>query len=113
MAEKFDSQNVKLATTNATDLYQAPTGNPADRAMVLSCMVANVTTEVTAAVTITITDAAGNVLSTLAPSITIPANATLEVIRNKVVLRQSQKLRATASVANTLEVTVSELEVTV
>jgi hypothetical protein len=42
MAETFNNASVKLTTTSATDIYQAPTGNAADRAIVLSCLVANV-----------------------------------------------------------------------
>lgn len=112
MAETFNSQNIKLATTDPTDVYQAPSGNAADRALVLSCMVANVTAEALPDITLVVTDAADNVLSTLAPAIDIPPKAALEAIRNKVVLKQSQKLRATASIANALELTISQLEVT-
>jgi hypothetical protein len=53
------------------------------------------------------------VLSTLASTITVPADASLEVIANKLILKQSQKIRATASAADDLEVTVSALEITV
>ena len=53
------------------------------------------------------------VLSTLASTIAVPADASLEVITNKLILKQSQKVRATASVASDLEVTLSALEITV
>lgn len=113
MAETFNNASVKLTTTNATDVYQAPTANASDRAIVLSCMVSNVDGVANADITITITDASNNVLGTLASLITVPAKATLEVIANKVVLKQSQKIRATAATASDLEVTLSALEITV
>ena len=113
MAETFNNASVKLTTTTATDVYQAPTVNAADRAIVLSCLVANVDGVNNAEITITVTDSSNTVLSTLASTIAVPADASLEVIANKLVLKQSQKIRATASAANDLEVTLSALEVTV
>ena len=113
MAETFNNASVKLTNTSATDIYQAPTGNAADRAIVLSCLVANVDGTSSAEITITVTDGSNTVLSTLASTITVPADASLEVIANKLILKQSQKIRATASAANDLEVTLSALEVTV
>jgi hypothetical protein len=112
MAETFNNASVKLTTTNATDLYQAPTGAATDRAIVLSCMVANVDGSANAGITITLTDGSDNVLSTLASTITVPTDASIEIVANKVIMKQSQKLRATASAANDLEVTVSALEIT-
>jgi hypothetical protein len=113
MAETFNNASVKLTSTSATDIYQAPTGNAADRAIVLSCLVANVEGTNNADITITVTDGSDAVLSTLASTITVPADASLEVIANKLILKQSQKIRATASAADDLEVTVSALEITV
>jgi hypothetical protein len=113
MAETFNNASVKLTSTNATDIYQAPTGNAADRAIVLSCLVANVDGSTSADITITVTDGSNAVLSTLASTIAVPADASLEVIANKLILKQSQKIRATASVASDLEVTLSALEITV
>jgi len=113
MAETFNNASVKLTSTSATDIYQAPTGNAADRAIVLSCLVANVDGTNNADITITITDGSNAVLSTLASTISVPADASLEVVANKVILKQSQKIRATASAASDLEVTLSALEITV
>jgi hypothetical protein len=113
MAETFNNASVKLTSTAATDIYQAPTSNAGDRAIVLSCLVANVDGTNNADVTITVTDGSNAVLSTLASTITVPADASLEVVANKVILKQSQKIRATAAVANDLEVTLSALEITV
>lgn len=73
---------------------------------------ANVDGTNNAEITITVTDGSDTVLSTLASTITVPADASLEVIANKLILKQSQKIRATASGANDLEVTLSALEIT-
>ena len=113
MAEVFNNASVKLTTTSATDIYQAPTSNAADRAIVLSCVVANVDGSINYPVTITVTDGSNTVLSTLAYLIVVPATSSLEVISNKVILKQSQKIRATADTASKLEVTLSALEITV
>ena len=78
----------------------------------LSCLVANVDGSSGAEITIALTDGSNNVLSTLASTIAVPADASIEIIPNKVVMKQSQKLRATASAANDLELTVSALEIT-
>ena len=112
MAETFNNASVKLTTTNATDLYQAPTSAATDRAIVLSCLVANVDGSSAAEITIALTDSSDAVLSTLASTIAVPADASIEIIPNKVVMKQSQKLRATASAANDFEITVSALEIT-
>ena len=113
MAETFNNASVKLTTTSATDIYQAPTSNAANRAIVLSCLVANVDGTNNANITLTVTDGSNTVLSTLTSTVTAPANSSLEVIANKLILKQSQKVRATASAANRLEVTLSALEITV
>lgn len=112
MAETFNNASVKLTTTNATDLYQAPTGAATDRAIVLSCLVANVDGSNAAVITVALTDGSDAVLSTLASTIAVPPDASIEIIANKVVMKQSQKLRVTAGTANDLEVTVSSLEIT-
>jgi len=112
MAETFNNASVKLTTTNATDLYQAPTSAATDRAIVLSCLVANVDGSSPVEITIALTDGSNTVLSTLASTIIVPADASIEIIPNKVVMKQSQKLRATANVANDAEITVSALEIT-
>jgi hypothetical protein len=112
MAETFNRASVALTGTLITDVYQAPNVASGDRAIVLSCMVANVTAADFADITITVTDSADAALSRLAFGISVPPGASLEVIANKLVLKQGEKIRATASVASRLEVTVSALEIT-
>jgi hypothetical protein len=111
MAETFNRAAVALTTTSITDVYQAPNVASTDRAVVLSCVVANVDASANAGITITITDSSNVVQSRIANAIVVPYNASLEVIANKLILKRGEKIRATASVANRLEVTVSVLEI--
>jgi len=111
MAETFNRVSTKLTTTNATDIYQAPNGAATNRAVVLSAMVANVNGSSAFDVTVAVTDSANTELSKIAYTISVPADATLELIANKLVLKNGEKLRATASGSNGLEVTVSALEI--
>lgn len=112
MAETFNNASVKLTSTSVTDVYQAPTGAATDRTVVLSVLVANVDGQASADITLTLTDGSDVVLSTIASTIPVPAKASIELIPNKIILKQSQKLRATASAAGDLEVTFSGLEIT-
>jgi hypothetical protein len=111
MAETFNRTSVKLTTTTITDAYQAPNVANTDRAIVLSCMVANVDPSVSCDVTVAITDSSNVEIAKIANAIQVPAKSTLEIVANKVVLKRGEKLRATASLANDLEVTVSALEI--
>ena len=113
MAETFNRASVALSGTSITDVYQAPTTNAADRAVVLSCLVANVNGTNAADITITITDGSNSTIARLASTVSVPADSSLEIIANKLVLKQSEKLRATAGTGGSLEVTVSALEITV
>lgn len=112
MAETFNRASVALTTTNITDVYQAPDVANTDRAIVLSCLVANVDGVTPADVTVTVTDSANAAIAKIANTVSVPPDATLECIPNKLVLKRGEKIRATASVASDLEVTVSALEIT-
>jgi preprotein translocase subunit YajC len=111
MAETFNRASVQLSTTNITDAYQAPNLAETDRAVVLSCLVANVDGVNSADITITVADSANTEIARLANTIQVPADASLEIIANKLVLKRGEKLRATASAAGDLHVTVSALEI--
>lgn len=112
MPEAFNRSSAKLSTTSITDVYQAPNAAAANRAIVLSCMVANVDGTNSADVTVAITDSSNTEIAKLANTIAVPADASLEVIANKVILKQGEKIRVTASASNRLDVTVSALEIT-
>lgn len=111
MAESFNRNSVKLTTTSVTTAYQAPNVANTDRAIVLSCLVANVDGASAADVTVAITDSSDVEIAKLANTISVPADASLELVANKVVLKRGEKLRVTASAANRLDVTVSALEI--
>jgi hypothetical protein len=111
MAETFNRASVALSTTSITDVYQAPNVASTDRAVVLSCLVANVDGVNAAGITIDITNSSNAAIAKIANTITVPADASVELIANKVVLKQGEKLRATASAGGDLEVTVSVLEI--
>lgn len=112
MAETFNRSSVKLSTTSVTDLYQAPNVANTDRSIVLSCLVANVNGTNAADVTVAITDSSNVELAKIASTISVPADASIELVANKVVLRRGEKLRITAGTSNALEATVSALEIT-
>lgn len=113
MAETFNRASVALTTTGITDVYQCPSTNAADRAVVLSCMVANVDGANPCDITLTITDSSNVAIAKIANTISVPMDATLEAIANKLILKSGEKIRATASAANDIEITVSALEITV
>ena len=119
MAERFETQSTKLSSANSvTDIYAlANTDSSDDRSVVLSVMVANTdgTNSVDVSLFVTATGSSSTAVATvegestsfyLAKTITIPADASLEFIANKVVLDHGQKLRAYASAAGDCEITV-------
>ena len=111
MAETFNNQSTRLNSTVNTTVYQTPNSS-GNKAIILSCLVANVDGSSADPITIYITDNSNNLQSYLAYTIAVPPDASIELIPNKVVLTQGQRLRATAGTANDLDVTVSVLEIT-
>lgn len=124
MAERFETQSTKLSSANSvTDVYAlANTNSSDDRSVVLSVMAANTdgTNSVDVSLFVTATGSSSTTVATvegestsfyLAKTITIPADASLEFVANKVVLDHGQKLRAYASAAGDCEITVSALEI--
>lgn len=124
MAERFEATSTKLSSANSvTDIYLPVNFNSSDdRSVVLSVLAANVdgTNSVDVSLFVTATGSTSTTVATveaegtsyyLAKTVTIPADASLEFVPNKVVLKQGQKLRAYASAASDTEVTVSALEI--
>lgn len=111
MAETFNRTSTPLTSTGLTDVYLAPSGAAGDRAVVLGCIAANIDTD-PVDITVNITDASDNRLSSIAHTITVPADSSIELIANKLILKQNEKLRAAASAANGIDITVSVLEIT-
>jgi hypothetical protein len=112
MAESFNRVSTQLTTTSTTDVYSAPAGNAADRAVVLGCVAANIDGVNAVDVSIDITTSEGTKLSSLGRTIAVPAGSNIDFIANKLILKQGEKLRATASAANGIDITVSALEIT-
>lgn len=111
MANTFNNAQVALSTTSVTDVYQCPT-TAGNVAIVLSIMCANVNGTASADISIIKTNSSNTEQSRLAHTIPVPADTSLEVVANKVVLKAGEKLRAQASVANYINVTISALEIT-
>lgn len=110
MANNFKDAQVQLANTSLTDLYQCPT-TAGNVAIVLSILVANVNGTSSADITVSKTDSANTLLSQLAFTIPVPADTSLEIVPNKIVLSAGEKIRVQASAGNYLHVTLSALEI--
>jgi hypothetical protein len=111
MPNTFNNAQASLTSTSVTDVYQAPSSSGAV-AIVLSIMVSNVDGVNAADISIIKTDSSNTEQSRLAHTIPVPSDTSLEVVANKLVLKAGEKLRAQASAANDLVVTVSALEIT-
>lgn len=111
MANTFNNAQAVLSTTSVTDVYQAPS-TASNVAIVLSVLCANVNGTASADVSIIKTNSSNTEQSRLAHTIPVPADTSLEVVANKIVLKAGEKLRAQASVANYINVTISALEIT-
>jgi hypothetical protein len=108
MAETFQRTSLAVTSTEQ-DVYTCPN---ATQAIVLSCLIANVDGTNSDDITANITTSANNPLSRIASTITVPADASLELIANKLVLEAGEKLRLTGAAASgRLSATVSILEI--
>ena len=112
MAEVFNRTQAALVT-GGTDLYTAPTSSGAT-VVVLSVLVANVDGTNAATVTGKLNDSGGSTIAgaMFAKTISVPADASLELIANKLVLKAGERINLAASVDGDLEATVSVLEIT-
>ena len=108
MANIFKSTSTAL-TTSTQDIYQAPA---AGVGVILSIYVANVDGGTSADLTLIKTDGSNNPQSELVHTIPVPADTSLEVVANKIVLMADEKLRGYAGNDNFLQATVSVLEIT-
>tara|TARA_Y100000766_G_C18434434_1_gene378225 strand:+ start:185 stop:523 length:339 start_codon:yes stop_codon:yes gene_type:complete len=110
MAETFKRGGASLSTTSATDLFQAQAGS-GDVAIVLSVHCANKTNS-SANLTVDVTNSSGVVQTCLLYGAGIPANTSMEIVQNKVVLLAGEKISATADTGDVFDITVSALDVT-
>jgi hypothetical protein len=105
MSETFKRSSTKLNSINPTTLYTA-----SGTGIVLSCLVANVDGTNNADITVQVQDTGSSVLSHIVHQVVVPAEASLELVVNKLVLLNGEKLVATASAPDDLDVTISVLE---
>ena len=110
MAETFKRGGETLATTSPTVLYTAP-ASAGDVSILLSCHVANKTNS-SANITVEVTDGSGAVQTCLLYLAGVPANTSMEIVQNKVVLMAGEKLSATADTGDVFSITVSALDIT-
>lgn len=110
MAETFTNSTLQNVSTSFVDVYQAPNIADSNISVLLSIYVCNKVQTITD-VTLVITDSGDAILAYLASTISIPVDGSWEAIANKVILKRGQKIRALASDINSLDITISCLEV--
>lgn len=107
MAETFQAVNVALGNTADAVVYTTPSSTTA---IVIHCQVANV--DGTNAATLNIDHNDGSVVAALVSTLSVPANSAVNPIGGKLVLEAADELRAWASAASDLEMTIGILEIT-
>ena len=106
MATTFVNKKVDLTGTSATTLYTVPTATTAVvKSIIVSEDSGNADT-----ITVTITDTNDAVFS-LFKTKAISANATTELLRQPLVVEESEIVKVTAATANRLHVVLSALEI--
>lgn len=110
MASTFKNGFIKNVTTGTQDLFVVSTSTGAV-GIVLSVLVANVNGTGSADVTVTKVSNTGTDQSKLVHTVPVPADTSLEIVANKVVLTEGEKLTISASAADYLDATVSVLEI--
>ena len=106
MANNYKNSKVDLTNTNVTTLYTAPT---ATTAIVKSILVSNDSTSEDT-ITLTITDSATAVFSVYKLE-SVGANSTEELLKQPLVVMESEILKVNAATGGRLHVIASYLEV--
>jgi len=112
MPESFNRSSISIVSVGLTDAYQAPDTAATDRSVIISILASNMKTTGSVGVSCTITDSSDTPIASIGSSLTIPANSSLEIIANRIVLKNGEKIRVSAAEASQIDVTVSALEVT-
>tara|TARA_B100000287_G_scaffold63831_1_gene55393 strand:- start:1409 stop:1741 length:333 start_codon:yes stop_codon:yes gene_type:complete len=110
MAETFKNASL-VSVSNSSDatLYTAPASATT---IILGVAIANKTTT-DSTCKILFTDTSASTTTELIPTVTIPANTTLEVLAGqKYILETGDILKARAGAATTIDVTIGVLELT-
>jgi hypothetical protein len=110
MAEAFDRAGLRLNSSGAITVYQAPTDPGAGTALVLSLLAAHRSSNGTeASLEITIASAAGQTLATPVQRQAIGLGMAIELMPNRVVLLPGERLRAKSSPGGIVDLMTSVL----
>jgi hypothetical protein len=110
MAEAFDRAGLRLNSSGATTVYQAPTDPGAGTSLVLSLLAAHRSSNgPEASLEITIADAAGQTLATPVQRQAIGPGMAIELMPNRVVLLPGERLRAKSSPGGAVDLMTSVL----
>ena len=108
MAETFVNKTVALGNTVDVSVY-SPSGATA---IVIHCQVANITGSTAADVNIDLYDTSATTAAAVVSTLSVPANTAVNPIGGKLVLEDTDELRAWASATSSLELTLGILEIT-
>jgi hypothetical protein len=110
VAEAFDRAGLRLNSSGATTVYQAPTDPGAGTSLVLSLLAAHRSSNgPEASLEITIADAAGQTLATPVQRQAIGPGMAIELMPNRVVLLPGERLRAKSSPGGVVDLMASVL----
>lgn len=109
MAETFVNKTVALGTTADTSVYSPAA---ATTAIVIHCQVANVDGSVAADLNMDLYDTSTTTAAAVVSTLSVPADTAVNPIGGKLVLEATDELRAWASAAGDLELTLGILEIT-
>jgi hypothetical protein len=102
-----NASKVSVSDSSVDTLYTAPS---LTTSIVLGVAIANKTSNVVA-VTLSFTDTSASTTTQMIPAVQIPANTTLEVLAGqKYILEAGDSLKALASVASAIDITMGVLE---
>lgn len=108
MAEEFYSKNAALGNTTDTVVHTNSTSN---RQIIILCQVANIDGSNSADLYMDFYDQSATSAKAIASTVAVPADSAINPIGGKLVLEPNDELRAWASAAGDLEITLSYIEI--
>jgi hypothetical protein len=113
MATAFNNAQLELGTTSTQTLYTAPTnGGSTATAVIMSILVANTSGSVSADITVVKQSSGSTEQARVAHIIPVPPNTSLELVPNRLVMKNGEILVASADGAGILSVILSAMEIT-
>jgi hypothetical protein len=103
----FKNQPIKNLNSSAVTYLTSTT----DSTIVLSILVCNTDGAADADVTVNMLDSSSVLLAKLASTITVPADSSVEILSNKLILTSGRKLSLLASSSGKLDTSISYVEV--